>query len=134
MPQQITHHKSDFPLENRQGRESSDAHDSLNHDFLSIVSTQIANFLKIIPFMKDQGRDQEHYSKRFYEYVSSQAKLAEVFLDSCGAKRNRAWFFLRELVATIRCFGTVLYELRYLEIRTSSFENLRDDILEFQEE
>jgi hypothetical protein len=36
-------------------------------------------------------------------------------------------------VATIRCFGTVLYELRYLEIRASSFEILRDDTLEFQE-
>ncbi len=103
------------------------------HEFLAIVSAQIADFLKIIPFIKDEGHDRSTYSKRFYDYMSSQAKLAEALLDSCGAKENRAWFLLRELVATIRCLSTVAYQLRYLEIRVVSFDILKDETQDFQE-
>lgn len=103
------------------------------HDFLAIVSAQIVNFLKILPFMKTEGRDRSIYTERLYEYVNSQAKLTEVLLDSCGAKENRAWFFLRELAATIRCVSKVAYELRYLEIRVASFDGLQDEIQDFQE-
>ncbi len=101
--------------------------------FLAIVSQQLANFLKIIAFVKTRTHAHAPFSKCFYDYVNSQGKQAELFLDSCGAKENRAWFFLRELVATIRCVGMVLYELRYLEIRASSFEPLRDDTQEFRD-
>ncbi|MCP4396492.1 MAG: hypothetical protein GY801_04140 [bacterium] len=103
------------------------------HDFLSVVSSQIADFLKIIPFIKGEGQDRSTYSKRFYEYMSSQTKLAVALLDSCGAKENRAWFLLRELVATIRCLSTVAYQLRYLEIRVRSFDILKHDTQDFQE-
>ncbi len=103
------------------------------YEFLTIVSAQIADFLKIIPFMNGAGQDRALYSKRFYEYVSSQAKLAQTLLDSCGAQENRAWFLLRELVATIRCLSTVAFQLRYLEIRVISFEILKNDTQDFQE-
>ena len=102
-------------------------------DFLSIVSTQIESFLKVIPFIRDEEQAREPYSKRFYEYISSQAKLAEALLDSCGAKENRAWFLLRELIATIRCLSAVAYGLRYLEIRVVSFEMFKHDTQDFQE-
>jgi hypothetical protein len=101
-------------------------------DFLYGVSKQMADFLKVIPFIKGEGRDRAKYSKRFYEYVTSQAELAEVFLDSCGAKENRAWFFLRELVATARSFAKVAYVIRYLELRISSYEAPDEETLEFQ--
>lgn len=113
--------------------EGLDALQRQSAEFLAITSAQLVNFLKIIPYVKARAQNQQRFPKAFYEYSNSQAKLAELFLDSCGAKENRAWFFLRELVATIRCLGMVLYELRYLEIRVASFESLRDDNLEFQE-
>ena len=101
-------------------------------DFLYGISKQMIDFLKIIPFIRGEGQDRTKYSKRFYEYITSQAELAETLLDSCGAKENRAWFFLRELVAAIRCFGKVCYVLRYLELRTSSYEIFDQETLEFQ--
>lgn len=101
-------------------------------DFLYGVSRQMADFLRIIPFIKGEGKDRATYSKRFYEYVTSHAELAEVFLDSCGAKENRAWFFLRELVAATRSVAKVAYLLRYLELRISSYEFPDEEILEFQ--
>jgi len=101
-------------------------------DFIYGVSKQMVDFLKIIPFIKGEGRDRTKYSKRFYEYVTSQAELAEVFLDSCGAKENRAWFFLRELVAAARSFAKVAYLLRYLELRISAYEFSDEETLEFQ--
>lgn len=133
MSQHIMTVEHDLPSVVWHSTEGSEPIDEQTPTFLALVSAQIANFLKIIPFIKISTRNHQPFSKRFYEYVSSQSKLAEFFLDSCGAKENRAWFFLRELVATVRCFGTVLYELRYLEIRASSFESLRDDTQAFQD-
>ncbi len=101
-------------------------------DFLYGVSTQMINLLKIIPFMRGEGRNRSKYSKRFYEYVSSQSELAETLLDSCGAKENRAWFFLREIVAAVRSFSKVSYILRYLELRASSYDILDEETSEFK--
>ena len=92
----------------------------------------MADFLKIIPFMKADGQDRATYSSRFYEYVTSQAELAEGLLDSCGARENRTWFFLRELVAAVRSFAKVAYLLRYLEKNTSPYEILDEETQEFQ--
>ena len=100
--------------------------------FLDDISLQIADFLKIIPFIEGEGQDRTTYSSRFYEYVSSQSELAEGLLDSCGAKENRAWFFLREVVAAIRSFAKVSYLLRYLEKNTLSYDILNGATVEFQ--
>ncbi|PID57214.1 hypothetical protein CSB45_08270 [candidate division KSB3 bacterium] len=101
-------------------------------DFLYGMSIQMRDLLKVIPFMRGEGRDRRNYSKRFYEYVSSQAELAEILLDSCGAKENRAWFFLREIVAAIRSISKAAYVLRYLELRISTYDILDEDISEFE--
>ncbi len=107
-------------------------HSTTRSDFLYSMSKQIGNLLKVIPFMNGEGRDRLKYSKRFYEHISSQAELAETLLDSCGAKENRAWFFLREIVAAIRSVSKVSYVLRYLELRASSYDILDEDISEFE--
>lgn len=101
-------------------------------DFLYGVSKQMVDLLRIVPFIHGEGQDRAKYSKRFYEYVSSQAELAENLLDSCGAKENRAWFFLRELIAALRCFSKVSYVLRYLELRASTYDILDEESSEFQ--
>ncbi len=102
-------------------------------DFLYGISKQMIDFLKIVPVMIEEAQHpQSTYSMRFYKYVSEQAELAEVLLDSCGAKENREWFLLRELVAAILCFTKVSYVFRYLELRIASYEILDQETLEFQ--
>ena len=101
-------------------------------NFLDGVSEQMADFLNLIPFMKGDGQDRKNYTKRFYEYVTSHAELAETFLDSCGARENRAWFFLREIVAAIRCFAKVAYILCYFEIRVSWKHDPDEETVEFR--
>lgn len=101
-------------------------------DFLSGISKQLTGFLKLLPFMDSEGADRSAYSKRFYDYVAHQAEFAELILDSCGAKENRAWFFLRELVASVRSFGKVSAVLRYLELRIATYNIPDQDVLEFQ--
>jgi hypothetical protein len=130
--QQAQHSESIVPSKSWDGSSGVGQTDHHARDFLAMVSTQLTDFLKIIPFMDDAGRDRATYSTRLYEYVSSQAKLAETLLDTCGAQENRAWFFLRELVATIRSVSTVLYQLGYLEIRITSFEALQGETQDFQ--
>lgn len=101
-------------------------------DFLYGLSNQMADFLKIVPFILGERPERPGYSLRFYKYMADQAELGELLLDSCGAKENRAWFLLRELVAAILCFSRVSYVLRYLELRISSYEILDQETLEFQ--
>lgn len=101
-------------------------------DFLHGVSTQMADFLVLVPFMDGEGKDRAVYTKRFYEYVTSQAELAEMFLDSCGARENRAWFFLRELVAAIRSVAKVSYILCSLELRTPQSYDADEETVEFE--
>ncbi len=101
-------------------------------DFLYGMSKQMADLLEVIPFILGEGRDRSKYSRRFYKYVAAQAEFAEDLLDSCGAKQNRAWFFLRELVAMIRMLSQVAYVLRYLERRASSYDLLDEEISEFE--
>ena len=105
---------------------------STRSDFLYGVSKQMADLLKVIPFMNSEGQDRKNYSKRFYGYVSGQAELAEALLDSCGAKENRTWFFLRELVAAIHSFSKACYVLRYLELRVATYDILEQGTSEFQ--
>ena len=101
-------------------------------DFLRGVSTQMADFLALVPFMDGEGKDRALYTKRFYEYVTSQAELAEMFLDNCGARENRAWFFLRELVAAIRSVAKVSYILCSLELRTPRSYDVDEETVEFE--
>ena len=63
-------------------------------EFLRGVSGQMTDFLKLVPFMNNEGQERGNYTKRFYEYVTSHAELAEIFLDNCGA-----------LVATVSAAG-----------------------------
>ena len=109
-----------------------DKYSMTRSDFLYGMSRQMGDLLKVIPFMHGEGQDRLKYSKRFYEYVSSQAELAETLLDSCGAKENRAWFFFREVVAAIRSVSKVAYVLRYLELRAASYDVLDEEISEFE--
>lgn len=92
----------------------------------------MVDFLKLIPFMKGDGQDRANYTKRFYEYVTSHAELAETFLDSCGARENRSWFFLRELVAAIRSFAKVAYLLCYFEIHVPWKHDPDEETVEFR--
>ncbi len=101
-------------------------------NFLDGVSEQMTDFLNLIPFMKGDGQDRMNYTKRFYEYVTSHAELAETFLDSCGARENRAWFFLREIVAAIRCFAKASYLLCYFEIHVSWKHDPDEETVEFR--
>jgi hypothetical protein len=102
-------------------------------DFLSSVSQQMMDFLKLVPFIQAEAKSAHPlHSKRFYDYIAGQAALAEALLDSCGAKENRAWFFLRELVAAVCSFAKVSYLLRYLELRLGTYDTLDQEILEFQ--
>lgn len=104
---------------------------STRSEFLKSVSLQIADFLKLIAYMKEYGEVRTSYTKRFYEYVTSQAELAETFLDTCGARENRGWFFLRELVAAIRCFAKVSYILCYIELATAHTDDPDEETAEF---
>ncbi len=131
--QDFPHAESPVPFNTWENSGMSVRGESHPHDFLEIVSTQIADFLKILPFIKAEGQERSLYSKRLYDYIAVQSKLAQELLDSCGAKENRAWFLLRELISTIRFLSAVAYQLRYLEIRVQTFNMQQHEILDFQE-
>lgn len=65
----------------------------------------------------DAGRRRIH----LYQ-LGIEADLVEAFLDDHGAKHNRAFVFLRELVASVRGFARVGFSLEHLHGRFDGYE------------
>jgi phosphotransferase system HPr (HPr) family protein len=77
---------------------------------------RLANTLQHQP---DPAKARQH----LYQ-LGIEADLVEAFLDDHGAKHNRSFCFLRELVASIRGFSRVGFCLEHLQNRLDSYDTL----------
>lgn len=56
-------------------------------------------------------------SRAFLSMLIANARMLEDFLDDHGARRNKRWFYFRELVATARGFGQTGYLIVFIQKR-----------------
>ncbi len=59
-------------------------------------------------------KDKSGFNTRFYFNLMNEAEKLEVFLDDHGAKENKTWFYVRELVASIRNFSIAAFQLSHI--------------------
>jgi phosphotransferase system HPr-like phosphotransfer protein len=69
---------------------------------------------------------QDHWTRRHYFQLVSEAETVEAFLDDHGARRNRGYHELRELVASVRWLSSVGFSLRHLHGRVASYGTALD--------
>ena len=63
----------------------------------------------------------ESWNKKHYHQLMQEANDLESFLDDYGARDNRSYAFLREIVASLRGFAGVGYSTSHLEGRFDSY-------------
>lgn len=87
--------------------------------FLGILQTHAQAFFRLTNTLRRrQGKPWN--SKHFYQLIH-QANELESFLDDFGARYNRQYHFLTELVASLRGFAHAGYSLAHLQGRLFSY-------------
>lgn len=75
-----------------------------------------------------------NFTARFYFNLRNEAQTLETFLDDHGARDNRTWNYLAELIASIRNFAIAAFQLthvlhRYRDYHTSESDASSEEFL-----
>ena len=57
------------------------------------------------------------FNKKFLGLLIANTRILEDFLDDHGAKKNKTWFYFREIVAAARSFGQTGYLVAFIQKR-----------------
>jgi hypothetical protein len=87
--------------------------------FVGILQTHAEAFLRLTNSLRAR-RTKIWNSKHFFE-LTHQTNELESFLDDFGARYNRTFSFLTELVASLRAFAQAGYSLAHMEGRLDSY-------------
>lgn len=74
---------------------------SCNIPFVDNAEIFSHDLLKCCLYIRDFTPSQNLFNKMLYSKLSYTTKLFEDFLDFHGAKNNKNWYYLRELIATV---------------------------------
>lgn len=87
--------------------------------FASILRTEAEMFLRLTHTLL--ARDGGAWNRRHYFQLMSEADALEAFLDDHGARHNRTYQLLRELVASTRGFAQTGFSVTHLANRLDSY-------------
>jgi phosphotransferase system HPr-like phosphotransfer protein len=71
-------------------------------------------YLQCLLFIDSIRDDNYLFTKKLYTKLVTSSQILEDFLDFHGAKKNKEWFFYRELSATIRHLSLACYSQRHI--------------------
>jgi len=88
-------------------------------DFVSLAQKSAVTLLSIALNFPDKNA--ARLSKRFYVTCIKESQEFEDFLDDHGARSNKKWVYLRELVASIRNFSSTAYMVSHILSRVNFY-------------
>lgn len=88
--------------------------------FAGLLQTHAQPFFQVSNTLSRQSC--ETWAKKHFHQLVNAADSLESFLDDYGARFNRTYAALRELVASLRWFGMSGFSLSHLEGRLSSYD------------
>lgn len=71
-----------------------------------------------------RARADAEWTRRHFFQLVSEADAVEVFLDDFGARHNRSFAYLRELVASLRGFALAGFSIAHLVVRLDGYPNV----------
>ncbi len=118
-------------------RDPSEAHlEELIHEpqFNPILEKSAREFFLLCNFLA--GNNPTGWTKKHFFQTITEANEFETFLDDYGARYNKTYSFLTELVASLRGFGLAGYSLKHLENRYEKYglEEDQEEKQSFQRE
>ena len=84
-------------------------------DFIALISRRSELLLQVSRFLKQRQSCEQPLTRPLLGVLLSQATQLEELLDAYGAKHNSQWHFFRALVAAIKLFSNVSYELLHIQ-------------------
>jgi phosphotransferase system HPr-like phosphotransfer protein len=91
----------------------------LERQFVGLLQAHAEVFFRLSNSLLAPGL--ETWNKKHYYQLISEADALESFLDDYGARYNRTYAFLTELVASLRWFGHAGYSLTHMLSRLESY-------------
>ena len=89
-------------------------------------------YLKCILFVVNLDDDDFIFTKKLFSKLITTSHILEDFLDLHGAKKNKEWYFYRELSATIRhlslaCYAQkhILSRFKYVSFKADKYDTFR---------
>lgn len=71
-----------------------------------------------------RARGDADWTRRHFFQLVSEADTVEAFLDDFGARHNRTYAYLRELVASLRGFALAGFSIAHLAVRLDGYPNV----------
>jgi len=87
--------------------------------FAGLLQTHAQPFFRLCNSL---GRQPDAWAKKHFHQLVSAADSLESYLDDYGARFNRTYAALRELVASLRWFGMAGFSLAHLDGRLASYD------------
>jgi len=95
-----------------------------NGDFVDLIEQRARGLLSLALFLSAQRPKTITLTRPLVADLLSQSLLTEELLDIYGARNNRQWCRFRSLVATIKLFAEVSYELLHIHHSLPSYRLL----------
>ena len=89
--------------------------------FAGLLQTQAEVFFRLSNTLLAEGSKDGAWTKKHYFQLISESDALETFLDDYGARYNRTYAYLTELVASLRWFAYSGYSVSHLLSRLSSY-------------
>lgn len=86
-------------------------------EFLPFVQKYANELLSQCMVVKEKNPGLKIFNKKFLGLLIANTRILEDFLDDHGAKKNKTWFYFREIVAAARSFGQTGYLVAFIQKR-----------------
>ncbi len=86
-----------------------------DEDFTRLIGRRSTALLGAVNYLSRHASDRSALTRPLLGELLSQSTQVEELLDACGARNNRRWHGFRSLVATIKRFTDVSYELLHIK-------------------
>ncbi len=87
----------------------------LQKDFIDLISNRILILFNYCHYLNEHECPEKIMHRPFLGVVFSQSCCVEDLLDDYGASNNKVWSHLRSIVATLKRFSEIGYELIHIE-------------------
>ena len=95
-----------------------------NEKFRELMDKRAKALLRIANYLSQHRSTEKILTRPLLGELASQATQIEEFLDSYGAKNNHLWHRFRSIVATIKLFSEVSYELLHIQHALPAYQLL----------
>lgn len=84
-------------------------------DFLSIADKKLSRCLGVCLYINNSDHEKICITRPLLGEVLSHCTQLVEFLDACGARNNKKWYYMRHLMAAGKLFATVGYGLLHIQ-------------------